>query len=113
MIASRTDFRISTELETALKSLRVKAGVIGVIFLALTILGAFIDTAQFFRSYLWSYVFWMGLSLGCLAWLMTQYLTGGAWGVMIRRIAEAASKTLPVWLLLFIPIIFGIHSLFG
>lgn len=113
MTAARTDFRISAELESSLKSLRVKAGAIGAIFLILTIVGAFIDTAQFFRSYLWSYVFWMGMSVGCLAWLMTQYLTGGAWGVLIRRIAESASKVIPVWLVLFVPIILGIHVLYG
>lgn len=113
MIAERADFRISSELESSLKSLRVKAGAIGAIFLALTIVGAVTDTPQFFRSYLWSFVFWMGLSLGCMAWLMAQYLTGGAWGVMIRRIAESAAKTLPVWLVLFVPIILGIHVLYG
>lgn len=112
MIAERLDFRITSELENSLKSLRVKAGAIGAIFLALTVVGAVIDTPQFFRSYLWSYVFWMGMSLGCLAWLMTQYLTGGAWGVLIRRIAESAAKTLPLWLVLFVPIILGIHVLY-
>ena len=113
MIAARTDFRISTELENDLKSLRTKAAAVGVIGIALTIVGAFVDTPQFFKSYLWSYVFWLGLSLGCMAWLMVQYLTGGAWGVMVRRIAEAASKTIPVWLVLFVPIILGIHTLYG
>ena len=38
-----------------------------------------------------------------MAWLMMQYLSGGAWGVMIRRVAEAAAKTIPIWLVLFIP----------
>src|SRR5215469_10932668 len=113
MIAERVDFRISPDLEAHLKSLRVKAGVIGLIFLVLTFIGAFVDNTQFFRSYLWSYVFWLGMSLGCMAWLMTQYLTGGAWGVMIRRIAESASQTIPVWLVLFIPLIFGIQALYG
>ncbi len=113
MIAQRVDFRVSPELESDLKSLRTKAGAVGVIFLILTAVGAFTDLAQFYRSYLWSFVFWIGLSLGCMAWLMTQYLSGGAWGVMIRRVAEAAARTLPIWLVLFIPLIFGIHSLYG
>ena len=81
--------------------------------LALTIVGAFLDRDQFFRSYLWAYVFWLGLSVGCMTWLMVQYLTGGAWGVMIRRVCESAAQTIPMWLILFVPIIIGIPFLYG
>src|SRR5450432_3451723 len=102
------DFSISPELNDNLKSLRVKAGALGVIGLGLTTVGAFMDSAQFYRSYLWTFIFWVGLSVGCLAWLMVQYLTGGAWGVIIRRICESSAKTLPMWLLFFVPVILGI-----
>ena len=47
--------------------------------------GAFFAPAQFFHAYLFGYLFWLGVALGSLALLMTQYLTGGAWGVMTRR----------------------------
>ena len=47
-----------------------------------------------------------------MAWLMLQYLTGGAWGVVIRRPAEAAARTIPLLALLFIPIAIGIPSLY-
>jgi hypothetical protein len=113
MIAQRADFRVTSELETKLKSLRSTAGAIGVIFLALTIVGAFMDAPQFFRSYLYSYVFWVGISVGCLNWLMVQYLSGGAWGVMSRRICESAAKCFPLWLVLFVPLILGISSLYS
>ena len=56
-------------------------------------------------------MFFIGVSLGSPAWLMLQYLTGGAWGVVIRRPCEAAARTLPLWLVLFLPIVLGIpHS---
>lgn len=113
MTAAGIDFRVSPELETALKSLRTKAVAVGVLFLILTVVGAFVDRAQFFRSYLWAYVFWVGLSVGCMAWLMAQYLTGGAWGVMVRRVAESSAKTIPLWIVFFIPLIFGLHDLYG
>ncbi|HEX3875885.1 MAG TPA: hypothetical protein VHW24_02790 [Bryobacteraceae bacterium] len=113
MIATRADFRISTDLENAIKSLRTKAGAIGLIFLILTVVGAFADSAQFFRSYLYSFVFWSGLSIGCLSWLMVQYLSGGAWGVMSRRVCEAGAGVMPLWVVLFIPLILGISSLYG
>ena len=37
---------------------------------------------QFLRGYLIGYMFWLGLSLGCLALLMVQYLSGGLWGLV-------------------------------
>ena len=107
------DFSVSPELSDTLKSLRTKAGALGVIGLGLTTVGAFMDQTQFYRSYLWTFIFWVGLSVGCLAWLMVQYLTGGAWGVIIRRICESSAKTLPLWLLLFVPVIMGIPVLYG
>ncbi len=113
MMAQAFDFNVSTELRGSLRQWRVRAGIVGVIGLVAVILGAFlVSPAQFFRSYLWSYIFYLGISAGCLAWLMMQYLTGGAWGVMIRRPAEAAARTLPLFILLFIPIVFGLSSLY-
>src|SRR5271166_1418593 len=113
MIAQRADFRVSPELETSLKSLRTTAGALGIVFLIITVIGYFVDAPQFFRSYLYSFVFWLGISIGCLNWLMVQYLSGGAWGVMSRRICESAAQAMPMWLILFIPLIFGIDALYG
>jgi hypothetical protein len=58
-------------------------------------------------------MFIVGLSMGCLAWLMLQYLTGGAWGMVIRRPAEAATRVIPFVALLFIPIAIGIPYLYA
>lgn len=94
-----------------LQLLGVVAAVVG---LALTLLGAFLDREQFFHSYLIGFVFWTGVSAGCLAILMIQHLAGGAWGVVIRRVLEAASSplTLFVMLLLFIPVVIGAPFLY-
>jgi hypothetical protein len=67
---------------------------------------------QFFRSYLLAFMFWNGLTVGSLAVLMLQYLTGGAWGISIRRELEAATRTLPLTAVAFLPIAFGMHSLY-
>src|SRR5579863_353994 len=113
MTAQGLDFNLSAELVRDLRQWRGRAVVAGAAGLLLSVLGAFIGpNGQFFRSYLWSYVFLVGLGLGSMAWLMLQYLTGGAWGVVIRRPAEAAARTLPLLALLFIPIAIGIPSLY-
>ena len=67
---------------------------------------------QFFRSYLLAFVFWNGLTVGSLAVLMLQYLTGGAWGIAIRRELEAATRVLPWMAIAFLPIAFGMHRLY-
>ncbi|HSF24918.1 MAG TPA: hypothetical protein VLE20_11900, partial [Blastocatellia bacterium] len=67
---------------------------------------------QFFRSYLLSFVFWIGITLGCFAILMVQHMSGGAWGLVIRRVLESATRTFPLFALLFVPIILGAHSLY-
>lgn len=96
--------------------------IVGVIFLVLLMSAyayrvlmdpeALVDRGQFFRSYLVGYLFWIGITLGCLALLLLQHLTGGAWGLVIRRVLEAATQTLPLMALLFIPIILGAHHIY-
>lgn len=92
--------------------------IVGAVFMLLLVAGAFLPALgggvdQFFRSYLVGYVFWVGVTLGCLGILMLQHLTGGAWGLAIRRVLEAGTRTLPLMLLLFLPIaIFGLSHLY-
>ncbi|MGB7923714.1 MAG: hypothetical protein WCF57_10760 [Pyrinomonadaceae bacterium] len=86
--------------------------VVGIICLLLLGVGFFLHPEQGFRSYLLGFVFWIGITLGCLAILMLQHMTGGAWGVVSRRVLEAGTRTLPLMALSFVPLIFGIHSLY-
>jgi hypothetical protein len=67
----------------------------------------------FFRSYLFAYAFWLSLGLGSLGIMFIQFLTGGVWGLATRRIFEAGSATLPLLALLFLPILFGLPSLYA
>ena len=67
---------------------------------------------QFFHSYLLAYVFWIGIALGSLAIVMVQHVAGGAWGVVIRRILESSTRTLPLMAILFLPILLGMHDLY-
>jgi hypothetical protein len=43
---------------------------------------------------------------------MMQYLTGGAWGIVLRRVLESATRTLPLMILLFVPLLFGLRRLY-
>jgi hypothetical protein len=74
--------------------------------------GLFLNPAQFFQSYLMAFMFVLGVTLGCLAIGMLHQLSGGAWGVVIRQPLGAATRTLPVLTLLFLPIVFGMSHLY-
>jgi hypothetical protein len=76
------------------------------------VIGAATNLDQFFRSWLVGFLFCLGLTLGSLALLMLQHLSGGQWGLVGRRIFEAASRTLPGMVLLFIPLLFGLPRIF-
>lgn len=86
--------------------------IVGGVFMLLLLVGALLNHDQFFQSYLVGFTFWTGIAVGSVALLMLQHLTGGGWGFVIRRVLEAASRTLPMMALLFIPVILGSHSLY-
>ncbi len=86
--------------------------IVGLISLAILLLGAFLNPTQFFQSYLFAFLFWAGIPLGCLSLLMLQHLTGGGWGLVIRRLLEAATRTLPLTVFLFIPVALGAAQIY-
>src|SRR5262245_57765461 len=59
---------------------------------------------HFWPSYLIAYIFWIGITVGSLAVLMVQHLTGGAWTMASRRLLEASTRNLPLMAVLFIPL---------
>lgn len=65
------------------------------------------------RAYLPGWLFWTGIPLGSLAWLMIHGLTGGAWGGFVRPALAAAAEVLPLNALLGLPLVFGLPELFA
>ena len=95
-----------------LSGMRRRFLIAGVAGLVLMLVGRFLDPAQFYRSYLLGYTLWIGVALGCMGILMLQHLSGGAWGVVVRRILEAGTRTLPILFVLFTPILTGLGRLY-
>ncbi len=93
--------------------LRSRAVLLAVVGLALSGVGYLVNGEAFWQSYLIAYFFWQGITMGALAVLMIHHLSGGAWGMVARRILEAASRTLPLNVLLFIPIVVKMQTLYS
>ncbi len=89
---------------------QMRALLVGVVFTIATIVGFILDTTNALHAYLIAYMLCLGLTLGSMAWVMVWHLTGGDWGVMVRRILEAAIGTLPMMIVAFVPVLLGIHK---
>ncbi|MDQ6799816.1 MAG: hypothetical protein M3041_03160 [Acidobacteriota bacterium] len=76
------------------------------------ITGGFLDVRQFLASYLFAWLFWLGIALGSVALLMLHDVTGGKWGDAVRRPLGAAALTIPLIAILFMPIVLGVHVLY-
>ena len=93
-------------------SLQRLALIVGVVGLGLCAVGFSASREQFFRAWLIAFLFWWGVSLGSLAWMMVHHLSGGQWGVVTRRVFEASSRVLPFMALAFLPVAFGVRELY-
>ncbi len=86
--------------------------VVGMAAMAAFFLAGLRNPVQFARSYLFAFVFWMGLPLGCTAIRLIHNLVSGTWGFPLRRPLEAATKTLPMMALLAIPVLLQLRTLY-
>ena len=102
----------NSELQAPLGRTQRGALIVGLAGLVLCVLGAFLSLDQFLQSYLWAYLFWLGIALGCVGVVMVQHLAGGGWGVVIRRLLEAGAMTLPLMAVLFLPVLLGPQYLY-
>ena len=85
---------------------------VGGIALIIWAAGTYFNVEQGLRSWLLGFIFWGGITIGGIGITMLQYLTGGAWGVVIRRIVEAASRVLPLVFLMWLPLAIGVNYLY-
>jgi hypothetical protein len=103
-----------TPSDTSIASIQRIALITGIAGCVLALLGLVIPgcTPHVFRGWLVGFNLFTGAAVGPLAIIMIQYLTGGNWGLMLRPTLEAASRTLPLMALLFLPIVFGMDYVY-
>jgi hypothetical protein len=111
MSAARVN-QLDTMAPPVAKTIEGRSLVVGLIFAAIAIVGAFLRPDEFFRGYLLAFMAWLGVTLGSMVILMIRHLTGGGWGTVIRRILGAAMRCVPLMTILFIPILFGLPRLY-
>jgi hypothetical protein len=96
----------------ALARLEKLALPVGGVFLLACGAGFAFDRGQFLRSWLFAFLFWLGIAVGSLGLAMLNQLTGGLWGAVPRRFHEAAARTIPYMLVVFLPVLLGTASIY-
>jgi hypothetical protein len=86
--------------------------ILGIIGLIACVIGWVMNPQEFYRAYLPSFIFWFEIGAGALAILMLQYVTGGEWGLMIRRPLGAAARTMPLLAVFFVPVVIGLPHIY-
>jgi hypothetical protein len=85
---------------------------VGIAGALVVITGFLLDRQQTLRSYLFAYLYWIGMGLGSMGILLMHHTVGGKWGMLIRRMCEAGCRTLPYMAILLIPILLSIPMLY-
>ena len=101
-----------TDMPSAFFRLRTAALLAAVLGIAACMAGALLDWPRFLQSYLVAFVFAVGLSAGSLGLLLLNHVTGGEWGVSIRRILEASAMAMPLLGLLSLPLLLGLPHVY-
>lgn len=90
-----------------LRSLALGMVVLGAV---LGVVGFLMNAQQFFVSYLFSFLFWYGITMGSIGFLMLHHTVGGGWGFLIRRFLESAASIWWLPLLMWGGVVVGLTS---
>jgi hypothetical protein len=67
---------------------------------------------DFYFSWLVAYLYFLSIALGSLFFVLALFVCRAGWSVTLRRVVENVMATLPVFAVLFIPVLLGRHDLF-
>ncbi|BDG04474.1 hypothetical protein [Anaeromyxobacter oryzae] len=94
------------------RRLLTTSAAVGVAGLVLTAIGGAFDARRALYAYLVAFVYWLGLALGALILLGAFHASSAKWAVVLRRFLENVPGVIPLFIVLFIPILLGRHQLF-
>ncbi len=87
-------------------------GIIAVVGLGLSVLGAFFWPEQFAYSWLFGWAFFFTLCAGSFFWIIVHHAVDAEWSVIVRRHWENAAMLFPLVALFFIPVFLLRHHLY-
>jgi hypothetical protein len=96
------------------KAWQARALMVAVLFAVTAGVLAFLDHSMdhLWRAYVVGLVLCFGFACGGLTLLMLQYVTGGKWGLLLRRPFEAMSRTMPLVIFYWLGLFAGMNRLY-
>jgi hypothetical protein len=107
-----TSMTAEPPLVERLAQLQMRSLIVGVVGLAAGLAAWAIWPVHFFPAYLTGFMYWIGVSLGCLGLTLLHHLVGGSWGLVIRRPLESGAMNVLLMIVLFVPLAFGLETLY-
>ncbi|MFL6526754.1 MAG: hypothetical protein ACJ8IQ_01520 [Chthoniobacterales bacterium] len=87
-------------------------GILALIGIALSVVGAIVSPHQFAYSWLFGFAFYFTLLAGCFFWIVVHYAVDANWSVVVRRQLENLAVLLAIVGLCVIPLMFWRHHLY-
>jgi hypothetical protein len=103
---------MTSAFTSAVRRIQLAGLLVGIVAGLFAAAGGYFGPESFYPAYLIGWLFWLGVALGAQAVVLIHHLSGGGWGIPIRRILEAAYGTLPVLAILFLPLLTGLQTLY-
>jgi hypothetical protein len=95
------------------RRLAVLAAAVGAGGLLLTLVGGFVSgPRRALFAYVVAFTYWLGIALGALLLLGALHASNARWSVVVRRFVETVPLVVPVFVLLFLPIVLGMRELY-
>jgi hypothetical protein len=85
---------------------------VGVAGALVVVIAFLLNREETLRSYLFAYLYWIGMGLGSMGILLMHHTVGGKWGILIRKMCEAGCRTLPYMAILLVPVMLSIPTLY-
>ncbi len=86
--------------------------VLAVVGLGVTLVGGFFDVRRALFAYLVAFVYWLGLALGLLLLVGSLHASNARWSVVVRRFVENVPAVMPIFVVLFVPILLGMKHIY-
>ena len=90
--------------------LRLAAAVIGAVGAGIAVVLLLMSPDRFFHGYMFAYIFWLSVTMGCFGLTLVQHVTRSSWGASILRFLEAGSGNLWFMALLTLPLLYTIWT---
>ena len=92
--------------------LSILLGLVGIVGLVLSFVGAYKSPVQFSFSWLFAFAYFFTLCVGCLFWTIVHHVTDAEWSVVVRRQLENIASLLPLMAVFFLPVLIWRKNLY-